>query len=62
MLRKEEYPLEKITVMLREGDFKWLQEVHPRLGAAKVVRYLIIKHRERVEARAEQRIARLEEA
>lgn len=61
MLRKEEYPLEKVTLWLREGDFKWLQEVHPRSGAAKVVRHLIIQHRKRVEAKVEQRKLALEE-
>lgn len=60
MLRKEEYPLEKITLLLREGDFKWLQDMHPRSGAAKIVRELIIGHRERVEAKVEQRRKKLE--
>lgn len=58
MLRKEGYPLEKVTLLLREGDFKWLQNMHPERGAAKVVRNLIIMHRERVEAKAEQRKVR----
>ena len=50
-VRKESYPLEKITLKLRQGDFKWLQDMHPNLGAAKVVRELIIVHRKRVEAK-----------
>jgi hypothetical protein len=54
-VRKEEYPLEKITLKLREGDFKWLQHMYPQLGAAKVVREIIIAHRKRSEAKAEQR-------
>lgn len=53
MIRKEAYPLEKITLKLRKGDFKWLQDMHPELGAAKVVRQLIITHIKRVEAKTQ---------
>jgi hypothetical protein len=48
-VRREIYPLEKITLKLRKGDFQWLQDMHPKHGAAKAVRNLIIEHRERVE-------------
>jgi len=46
--RKSPYPLEKQTLNLREGDWGKLQEMHPRLGAGKVVRELVIAHVDRV--------------
>ena len=54
-VRKEEYPLEKITLKLREGDFKWLQDMFPQIGAAKAVRTLIITYRKGVEDKAQKR-------
>jgi hypothetical protein len=60
-VRKEDYPLEKITLKLREGDFKWLQDMFPENGAAKTIRKIIIAYRKGVEAKAEQRQPRLSE-
>jgi hypothetical protein len=42
--RKEDQPLTKHTLNLYEGQLDKLQELHPRLGAAKVIRMLIKKH------------------
>jgi hypothetical protein len=47
--RKEDYPLEKVTLNLRDGDFSRLRHLHGRLGAGKVVRELVIGHIKRVE-------------
>lgn len=44
MKRKESKKLTKHTMMLYEGQIDTLQEFHPRLGAAKVIRTLIDDH------------------
>jgi hypothetical protein len=54
-LRKESYPLEKVILNLRKGDFKWLQYMYPKEGAAKQIRKIVIAHRERVEKKLAQR-------
>ena len=41
MKRKEPYPIQKVTLNLREGDFDLLREWHGTLGAGKVVREII---------------------
>lgn len=56
-VKKADYPLEKITLKLRKGDFKWLQHMYPDSGAAKVIREMIIERRKWAEARAEQRLS-----
>ena len=49
MQRKETYPLQKVTLNLRNGDWNRLQFLHPRDGAGKAIRRLVIKHLRRVE-------------
>lgn len=44
MKRKSDKPLSKHTLNLYEGQAEKLQELHPRLGAAYVIRKLIEKH------------------
>lgn len=45
MTRKaEEFPLQKVTLLLYEGDFDRLRELKPDLGASKVVRLLVRKY------------------
>jgi hypothetical protein len=44
MKRKEDRPISKHTLNLFEGQFEKLQELHPRLGAAKVIRTLVDDH------------------
>jgi hypothetical protein len=44
MKRKESRPISKHTLNLYEGQLDKLQELHPRLGAAKVIRTLIEDH------------------
>lgn len=56
MRRKEAYPLEKVTLNLREGDFGRLQVLHGRLGAGKVIRELVIGHITRVERRVAEAV------
>lgn len=60
MRRKEDYPLEKVTLNLRKGDFAKLQVMHGRLGAGKVIRELTIGHIERVEAKVEEKLGSVE--
>jgi hypothetical protein len=58
MRRKEDYPLEKVTLNLRDGDFDRLRELHGRLGAGKVIRGLVMGHIKRVEEKmAQQRVS-----
>lgn len=44
MKRKEDRPISKHTLNLYEGQLDKLQELHPRLGAAKVIRTLVDDH------------------
>lgn len=60
MRRKEAYPLEKVTLNLRKGDFAKLQVMHGRLGAGKVIRELTIGHIKRVEDEVEKRLGSIE--
>lgn len=55
-VRKEAYPLEKVTLNLRQGDWEWLRTVHGKKGASKVIRELVKVHRERSEELAAQRV------
>ena len=57
MKRKETAPLSKHTLNLYEGQLDKLQELHPRLGAAKVIRTLIDDHLRNVAEGAAQRFA-----
>lgn len=52
MKRKSEKPLSKHTLNLFEGQADKLQELHPRLGAAYVIRKLIDRHIAECEALA----------
>ena len=56
MRRKENYPLQKVTLNLREGDFDRLRTLHGRLGAGKVIRELVMGHIKRVEEAVAQKI------
>lgn len=54
MRRKAPYPLERVTLNLREGDFRRLQILHGRDGAGKIIRDMVIGHIARVEERVAQ--------
>lgn len=56
MRRKEAYPLEKVTLNLRQGDFARLQVIHGRLGAGKVIREMVIGHIKRVDEAVAQKL------
>ena len=56
MKRRAEKPLTKHTLNLFEGQVEKLQQLHPRLGSAHVIRLLIDKHIERAEAAAAEAI------
>lgn len=55
MRKKEDFPLQKVTVKLYDGEFAQLQTLHPRIGASKVVRMLVHSHIKSVMARAKAR-------
>jgi hypothetical protein len=44
MRKKSDYPLQKVTLNLRRGDFDYLQRLHGREGASKAVRSLVIDY------------------
>jgi len=54
-VRKKSYPLQKVTLNLRKGDFDWLRAMHGALGASEVIRELVMVHRSKVENVAAQR-------
>lgn len=57
MKRKESRPITKHTLNLYKGQLDKLQELHPRLGAAKVIRTLVDDHIRSVDEGAAQRFA-----
>lgn len=59
MRRKETYPLEKVTLNLRQGDFERLRVLHGKLGAGKIVRELVMGHLKRVDELVAQRSGQL---
>lgn len=48
--RKKDFPLQKVTLNLYEGEFDRLQELAPELGASHIVRELVHAHILRVES------------
>lgn len=54
--RREDFPLEKISVKLFEGEFAQLNELYPSVGASKIIRELVHSHLNKVEV--ETRAAR----
>lgn len=44
MRRQEREPLARHSIKLFAGDFEYLQDLYPRLGAGKVIRELVRKH------------------
>lgn len=53
MKRKADYALKKQSINLRDGDWEKLQDMHPRLGASRVIRELVIAHVDRVQLKLE---------
>jgi hypothetical protein len=51
MRRREDLPLQKVTLSLYEGDFNRLRELKPELGAARVIRLLVRQFIQKVEAK-----------
>lgn len=52
MRRKEDIPIEKVTLNLYAGDMGFLQRMYPRLGASRAIRRLVRSYREKIEAGA----------
>lgn len=51
MRRKEQEPLSKVCMNLFEGDFAKLQDLHPDLGAGKVIRLIVRAYLKKIDAR-----------
>ena len=51
MRRKEDLPLEKVTLLLFEGDLDFFKAMYPRLGASRAIRHLVRKFRLEIEAK-----------
>ena len=62
MKRKEDRPITKHTLNLYAGQLDKLQELHPRLGAAKVIRELIGDYLRRIDEGAQQKFEPIPEA
>lgn len=60
MVRRLPFPIQKVTLNLREGDWDWLIMMHGRKGASKVIRDIVIGHVERSRSAAAQRADRLQ--
>lgn len=54
MKRTTDYPLQKVTLNLRLGDWGWLRTMHGRAGASKVIREMVKGHVERSKMAAQQ--------
>jgi ribonuclease PH len=44
MRRKEDRPLQKVTLNLFAGDYNQMQALYPRAGAGKIIRELVRRH------------------
>ena len=44
MQRKERYPLRRLNINLRRGDFEKLRLLHGREGAGRLIRRLVIEY------------------
>lgn len=51
MRRKEDIPLQKVTLNLYEGDFDFLRGLYSRIGAGKIIRKLVRKYRTEIEVK-----------
>lgn len=47
--RKEEEPLQKVTLNVFKSDYDWLGEQYPALGRTKAIRQLVRMHRLQIE-------------
>lgn len=54
MKRTTSFPLQKVTLNLRLGDWEWLRMMHGRAGASKVIRDMVMGHVERSKMAAQQ--------
>lgn len=61
MRRKEDYDLQKVTILLRVGDFDCLRHFHGREGASKRIRRMVIDYIEESPVRSRYRLRVLEE-
>jgi len=52
--RREDLPLQKVTLNLYEGDMTFLQDLYPRIGAGRAIRRLVRQFRERIESGAKK--------
>lgn len=55
--RREDFPLEKVTLNLYKGEFQQLQHLFPRIGSGKVIRTLVHNLIRQVNERVSQETA-----
>lgn len=51
MRRKEAEPLQKVTILLFEGDMEWLQGTFQKIGASRAIRRLVRNFRKDIESK-----------
>lgn len=61
MRRIEDFPLQKVTLNLFEGEFARLQSLYPNLGAGRVVRDLVHSHLRSIDEKTNQRLPGIEQ-
>lgn len=54
MRKKEDHPIQKVTLNLYEGDYARIGDLFPRAGASKIIRTLVRKFIHQVEDQAQQ--------
>lgn len=54
MRRKEDFPLQKVTLSLYDGDWDYIRSLYSQIGASRVIRKLVRNFREKVEKGAKQ--------
>lgn len=57
MRKKEDHPIQKVTLNLYEGDFQRLATLFPKAGASKIIRTLVRKFIVQVEESHQQSVA-----
>lgn len=60
MRRKENEPIQKVTLNLFHGDFGKLQDLHGDLGAGRVIRYMVRAYIAKVEKKVAEKQAKVE--
>lgn len=52
--RKSDYPMQKVTLNLYEGDMDRLMTLYPKFGAGRIIRELVRAHLNKIDAQLNQ--------